>query len=259
MNTDNPLCTGTHTEPTLPLPGLAYCGGCLNRLHHHLTDLAHHRAILPAFTRPGRRAPSGPKTGPSGKPAPPAPANLDVLAALDPRSKPEPGQWPIDATIRAWFTHWMQAMNARPPYNTDPLIQLTWMIESADWIATHPTVAEFHTAIRHTAAAARRLTADTPTPPVGSCPECAGRLHPRYGAVACRDCGTHWHHHQLHDLIGTVQPDRPIPIQTAWVANHLGIPERTLRYWAAKGHIRRHGRGYIDYGDVLRIIKGAAA
>lgn len=250
------------TGPEQTLPGLRLCGTCLTRLETQLVDVAVHRAALPAFTQPGAPKPGASSSG--KRPSPPAPGRLDVLAATDPRSKPEPGSWPVDATIHRWFAHWMRAMNAKPPYTRDVLTQLAWMLRSAEWTATFPAVTEYASDVNQTSRALRALTGDTPPPAAGRCintdPEgqpCRGPLRLQ-GArhVRCPRCGKRWHVNDLPDLIASlIHPDQRVPLQTAWIAANHSIPERTIRHWASTGLIRRYGRGIVDYGDVQRLLQ----
>lgn len=262
------LCIGRHDPASRPLahPGSVYCDDCYTTLHRQLFDVATHRAALPAFTQPTTFRKTSNPTGSGKRPSPPAPGRLDVLAAMDPRTKGNPDAWPVDGTLNRWFIHWMRRMGAKPPYNHDPLVQATWMLRSLDWITAHTETTAFHADIRTTARVLRALTADTPPPPAGTCTRtndgepCGGPVYLQGRThIHCRRCGTRTDVADLPATIAQVQPDKPIPIQTAWITERHGIPDRTLRHWANTGRIRRYGRGIVDYGDVQRLIRQEAS
>jgi hypothetical protein len=115
--------------------------------------------------------------------------------------------------------------------------------------AEHPAIDEFAAELRtlhRQAKAAARISSEPVT--VVECPAdhpddpsrlCGKRLRLVADQAECPKCGASWSTSRLLLVASSTQAEVWQPAQT--VSLILGVPERTLRHWAQRGHIRRRG------------------
>lgn len=146
---------------------------------------------------------------------------------------------------------------------------------SQDWTVRCDRVDE-HAAIMHSCAVAlHAILRDTKDRIIGLCTaahpdrdQCGGPLRLAWLGplpltvedqvspthVQCSWCRDLWRI-EPGELIGMLRATKPkgFPVRVAYIAEHLGIPERTIQHWAHTGKIRRYQRGEVDLGDVLTL------
>ena len=187
--------TSGHPRPTDS--GRYACTPCTERLRRALREIEDYAAMLdptPARTGAERHSP-GYRSAP--------PARLDILVALDDRSRPdvvgpddEPAPvWPILGTLRRLAGYVREARGEPAPATPDTLTRAVgYLLGAVEWVSHQPGAGEWAAELLYLHAQCRRLAGDVPLRPVGACPECAAPLYtpPDGLAVQCRACGREW-------------------------------------------------------------------
>ena len=211
--------------------------------------------------------------------------NLTVIAATDIRTRriPSGGGWDPDDVVAVDAELLTEArliceerhLSSLPATITECL---SIIADSFEWSIRSPRVDEFAAVLESCAFGLRALMRDLPDPPLGRCPQpdprgeqdaCGGPLRWRTDTSAawssdggdlaaielvCSRCQDVWTSSDLA-LFGRVSPVN-IWDSVPRVAHMLGVPERTLRRWAASGKVHRDGFGRVHHAEVWHILEG---
>lgn len=127
------------------------------------------------------------------------------------------------------------------------------------WLIAQPWIDDLATEVHACHRALRYLDADRePASTVVRCPSerpdddpCGGRIqldeHPR-----CPRCGRDWGRSQLVRAASASPEATDVWVDDAAASAATGIPERTIRRWAAAGNVRR-SRGRYALADIARV------
>ncbi len=246
----------THRIPTGHV-----CAACGSRLRDHLARIPQLAALAgAAVVRSGGNG-SGARTVPASRP----PIDLDALDAtlglplvLTVPGDPSSAE-PILTVLWSWERAIREDRHLTPPaLLTEPVTLVSvcgFLLTHADWMEAEPDF-DVATLVDHVHACVRVLSRHDPDRPARrirvTCPapadngECGAalRVDPLdLGApVLCPRCREQWTADRLM-LVAYSAPGATALVDPEAAAYATGVPERTLRRWAAAGAIvRQHGR-----------------
>ncbi|MGW1680534.1 hypothetical protein [Saccharopolyspora sp. NPDC002376] len=212
-----------HTEPCIidrcqrtAEPGRYACEPCAERMRCWLREIDDYAATL--TTAPGRGGDGGRRSpGYASRP----PANLDVIAAFDPRSVGHViGPDDTDSATRSiigtigrlcgWVHSELRRLDAdhhAPPRELTITRGTGWLRGYIDWCTTQPWADDLADDLHELHAQVQRLAGNS-TQPLAPCPDCTGPLWPVGDtdtlAVRCGDCGDTYNGLDLLNIVQQV-------------------------------------------------------
>jgi hypothetical protein len=156
---------------------------CYRCTEHHrrlLREVELYLVELPAMVTPAARR-TFERRSPGNVPG--APVDLDVLAALDPRTRStadrdhDPHVDEAQPRRYLWGEiHSLCRMLAEERAEPDPGAAVWYLLVHADWAARQPWFDEHHENVRELHAELRRLARDSPAPAFATCSACGGSV-----------------------------------------------------------------------------------
>lgn len=226
------------------------CKTCLNAIREDLSTIERARRA----TRHGPVATTGGRTGTDR----PVPGGVEWL------------NWQHGGELRDLLASWARVWSEDSPVDLSwPVVTIealvVWLREHLETVGRgHEAIGIFAEEVHGWAIRASVMMGDTPTGQVVPCPgdgekPCGRRLrvdiHQRgkdskgpEQVVRCRACGMEWTAGRL--MLRAVSGDTDAWLDPGAIEHNFGVPERTLRRWAAKGIVARKGGRYL-LQDVL--------